>query len=223
MRRRFLHCLVPSLVSLLLAGLAAAASPLQWTTRTAELTAKPGASTAEAVFPFKNTGAQPVRIVEVSATCGCTSATSTKEIVAPGDTAEIRAVFTIGERAGPQEKQIYVVTDAPGTEREELVLRLDIPLVAQVSPRLLLWRSGDAPEPKRATVRVFASDAFERLELVPPGETVQAQLETVTDKQNYQLVLHPASTGKEQTIPVVLKLHLAGGVVRTYTVFAAVR
>lgn len=223
MRRRFLLCLVPGLASLALAGAAFAVSPLQWTTRVAELTARPGAETAVAVFPFKNTGAQPVRIVQVTAACGCTSATSTKDVVAPGEAAEIRAVFTIGERAGLQEKQIYVATDAPDAEREELVLRLDIPLIAQVTPRLLLWRAGDAPEPKQAAVRVFASEAFERLELVPTPDTVQAQLETVTEKQDYRLVLHPASTGKEQTIPVSLKLHLAGGVVRTYTVFAAVR
>ncbi|HEY0946172.1 MAG TPA: DUF1573 domain-containing protein [Opitutaceae bacterium] len=223
MRRRFPHCLALGFSLLAFASPTFAASPLQWTTRVAELTAKPGAASAEAVFPFKNTGQRPVKIVQVTATCGCTSATSTKEVVAPGETAEIRAVFTIGDRSGPQEKQISVLTDAPDAEREELVLRLDIPLIAQVSPRLLLWRTGDAPEPKQAALRVFASEAFERVELVPPADTVQAQLETVTEKQDYRLVLHPASTGQEQTIPVVLKVHLAEGVVRTYTVFAAVR
>lgn len=223
MRRRLYSFLAPTVASMLFASVALAASPLQWTTRAVELTAKPGAETAEAVFPFKNTGEQPVRITEVSATCGCTSATSTKDVVAPGESAEIRAVFTIGERAGQQEKQIHVSTDAPGSEREELVLRLDIPLVAQVSPRLLLWRSGEATEPKQAHVRVFASEAFERVELVPPADTVKAQLETVTEKQDYRLVIHPAATDKEQTLPVVVKLHLVGGVVRTYTVFAAVR
>jgi hypothetical protein len=44
-------------------------------------------------FEFTNTGAEPVTIQNVSASCGCTTPGWTKEPVAPGEKGEVKATY----------------------------------------------------------------------------------------------------------------------------------
>jgi hypothetical protein len=44
-------------------------------------------------FEFTNTGAEPITIQNVSASCGCTTPGWTKEPVAPGQTGEVKATY----------------------------------------------------------------------------------------------------------------------------------
>ena len=59
-------------------------------------------------FRFVNTGDEPVAIVNVRATCGCTTSNYSKGAVAPGDTATITVLFNPVGRAGRFEKNVYV-------------------------------------------------------------------------------------------------------------------
>ncbi|MEE0978972.1 MAG: DUF1573 domain-containing protein [Muribaculaceae bacterium] len=59
-------------------------------------------------FKFVNSGSEPVAIITVHTTCGCTTSSYTKGPVAPGDTAVIHAQFNPIGRAGRFEKNIYV-------------------------------------------------------------------------------------------------------------------
>lgn len=66
----------------------------------------------EHVYKFKNTGANPLIIDEVVATCGCTVPSYTKTPVAPGATGEIAISFNSKGRAGNVDKDIYVKSNA---------------------------------------------------------------------------------------------------------------
>lgn len=70
------------------------------------------------VFRFVNTGDEPVSIISVRATCGCTTSSYTKGSVAPGDTATVNVTFNPVGRAGKFEKKVYVdcSTDPRRTE-----------------------------------------------------------------------------------------------------------
>lgn len=71
-------------------------------------------------FVFTNTSPQPVKIVSVIASCGCTTPGWTKEPVAPGKTGSVQASFAPAGRPGYFNKTLTVVTDANAT----LVLQL---------------------------------------------------------------------------------------------------
>lgn len=72
-------------------------------------------------FAFTNTSPRPVTIVNVVASCGCTTPGWTKEPVAPGKTGIVKASFHPAGRPGYFNKTLTVVTDANAAS---LVLQL---------------------------------------------------------------------------------------------------
>lgn len=65
----------------------------------------------EAVFKFKNTGNEPLIISDVKTSCGCTASNYPREPVAPGESAEIEAVFDTAGKTGAQTKNVTVMTN----------------------------------------------------------------------------------------------------------------
>jgi hypothetical protein len=66
------------------------------------------------VFKFRNAGKRPLIITQATASCGCTVPTFSKEPIKPGDTSELKVVFHTTERSGIFNKEIYIVSNAPG-------------------------------------------------------------------------------------------------------------
>jgi len=90
-----------------------------------------------AKFEFKNTGRNPVAVLGITTSCGCTVANAESSTVAPGKTSEVDALFTIGNRHGRQEKKITVSTDDP--ENPETILTFTIDLLeapSEIHPQL---------------------------------------------------------------------------------------
>lgn len=73
-------------------------------------------------FHFVNTGDEPVAIITVRTTCGCTTSSYTRGSVAPGDTAAIDVVFNPVGRAGKFEKEIFVDTNTD-PRRSQLTIK----------------------------------------------------------------------------------------------------
>ncbi|MBI4027385.1 MAG: DUF1573 domain-containing protein, partial [Verrucomicrobia bacterium] len=59
-------------------------------------------------FAFKNAGNYPVKILSVQSNCGCTTTKLDKNLYEPGESGQIVATFTIGQRIGFQQKDILV-------------------------------------------------------------------------------------------------------------------
>lgn len=74
------------------------------------------------VFKFTNTGDEPLIITDVKASCGCTAPSWPKEPVAPGESAEIEAIFDTAGKSGAQTKSITVTAN---TEPSSTVLILE--------------------------------------------------------------------------------------------------
>mgnify|MGYP003578182291 CR=1 FL=1 len=72
----------------------------------------PEGPSAEHEFKFKNTGKEPIIISNVTASCGCTTPSYSKEPVLPGKTGSIKAVYSTQGRVGPFTKAITVVSNA---------------------------------------------------------------------------------------------------------------
>ena len=73
------------------------------------------------VFAFTNTGAQPLVLHQVKASCGCTTPTWTKRPIPPGGKGEIKVVFNPANRPGNFNKTITVSSNA---ENPSVVLRI---------------------------------------------------------------------------------------------------
>jgi hypothetical protein len=113
--------------------------------------AKPTDEKMEAAFRFKNTGDAPVLIIKLGSSCGCTVPQLKKNRYLPGESGEITAIFTFGDRVGKQEKQIMVTTsesEAPLV----LTMETDIPDLLSVTPRSLFFHPQDSQPAKTALV-----------------------------------------------------------------------
>src|SRR5437764_12451453 len=86
---------------------------LKWEQTSVDL--RPGFNDKQAVahFKYENVGNTSVHSKSVHASCGCTTAQTQNEQVAPGQKGEITATFNIGGRTGNQVKTVTVPTDDP--------------------------------------------------------------------------------------------------------------
>ena len=84
---------------------------------------------AEFDFLFKNTGTEPVKILNVNASCGCTTPAWTKEEVAPGGEGFIRVSYNPLNRPGPFHKTLTVTTSS--AQNNTIILRIN----GQVEPK----------------------------------------------------------------------------------------
>ncbi|MCE5206070.1 MAG: DUF1573 domain-containing protein [Porphyromonadaceae bacterium] len=66
-------------------------------------------------FEFTNTGKTPLIIQRVSASCGCTTPSYTREPVLPGKKGTISAKYSTIRRPGTFNKTITVYTNVPDT------------------------------------------------------------------------------------------------------------
>jgi len=69
-------------------------------------------------FDFKNTGTEPLMILNVQTTCGCTAPSWPKEPIPPGESGSISVVFNSAKKIGRQNKIITVYTNGQKTEEK---------------------------------------------------------------------------------------------------------
>ncbi len=176
-----------------------------------------GASEVVAHYRFTNCGSATLTISTVRSTCGCTTTTLEKTAYQPGESGEIIAEFSIGDRGGMQDKQIEVYHgQAPP---QVLHVRADLPPGPTIEPNFVSWL--------RFEDRVVRTVAIS----FPPGTPGAALLTTATASNplvsaelvaggpgQWTLRVTPGATSAAGNAMIVL--HTAGE--RSYYVFASV-
>ncbi len=76
----------------------------------------PEGPTADYEFTFTNTGKEPLILQNVSASCGCTTPSWSKEPVLPGKTGSVKASFSTAGRGGQPFNKTITVTSNAGTK-----------------------------------------------------------------------------------------------------------
>ncbi len=76
--------------------------------------------TVEHVFDFKNTGKSDLIIRKTKTSCGCTVVNPSKEVVKPGESAQLKIRFNSAGKSNRQNKSITVITNDP-TESETIL------------------------------------------------------------------------------------------------------
>lgn len=92
------------------------------------------------VFQVKNDGDEPLTIIEVHPTCGCTILDFTKLPIPPGGSGTIE--FKIETRtlaSGKHSKTITVMTDAPNADRTVLQLKFNVVTALEFLPRAQVY------------------------------------------------------------------------------------
>lgn len=206
----------------LLGSVATASAQLHWSTREIQREVVVGAQTVEAAFPFTNPGTKPVTILQIQPDCGCTTATLTKTVYAPGEAGEIKVVFTIGDRVGPQTKTVWVLTDDNPKQAEALVLRVNIPPLLTLEPRVVWWPLGKAEEEKVVTIQLHPGAGITLSDVACTNPAMTHRLEAA-GADLYRLHLKPVSTAQPVKARLWFRASLPGHDARTFMIFARVQ
>lgn len=103
-------------------------------------------------FKFTNTSDKPVKVTNVSGSCGCTVPSKlAKELYAPGETGEVTATYNPANRRGKEVKHVYVDTDFAPSPRIDLTFNVDTLARIMVDPQNLFLgevRKGEARSQK---------------------------------------------------------------------------
>ena len=175
-------------------------------------------------FHFVNTGEEPVEILKVDSSCGCTVGKLEKRRYAPGEEGALKAVFTPGIRTGTQQKRLTVHTNH-GAQLLRLVVHL--PEVASLSPRFLYWRKGSQPKTKR--LRLKAEEGYSiRLEEIETPKGYEVSHKEVSHKElkkdkAYQIEVSPRNTQKRHKAKLTIPFKVNGVVTKSYTVYVMVK
>lgn len=184
------------IVSLTFLLLGRAGAALVWEQKEADLHPALTDKTAVAHFKYKNTGDKPVKITSVHASCGCTTAALAKDTVAPEESGEIVATFTIGDRSGVQTKTITVRTDDQPEQATILKLKATIPQLLQVAPVFLFWSAKDALTPKVITVDVGADYAVDKINVTSTDKSIETEVVPVPEKKEFRVIVKPTESGR---------------------------
>lgn len=186
-----------SLRAALLCGLFACATPggfaLEWKTQALTFTTVPFQATQEAVFPFTNTGTQPVRIIDVESNCDCLDAAADRQIYAPGESGVIKSSFTVGDRLGLYERRIKIITDE-NPEPVRLLVRIEVPELVTLTPRSVAWKLNETATEKAVELEVIPGVKIEFTRVQPTSGDFAARLETIEAGRRYRVHLKPPAT-----------------------------
>jgi len=83
----------------------------------------PEGPNAACEFEVKNTGTEPLVIYSVTASCGCTVPTYSKEPVMPGQTTKIKVLYRTIGRLGPFTKSVNISSNASNGESKIIYIK----------------------------------------------------------------------------------------------------
>ncbi len=197
---------------------------LTWDTQRIALTTRPSDKEAVARFHFVNSGNTTITITSVHSSCGCTTAQLDKYTYGPGESGDINAVFTLGDRVGEQEKTINVTTDEAAARPVQLILHVIIPELLTYSPRLLMWKVGDKLEGKTTIITANTPLRISTIAVTSPIPTeVSARIEPMETGSKYQLIVQAVSTAQVMNVSIPALATFTDGTTQKFTIYALVR
>jgi hypothetical protein len=173
MKTRIFYCTLSILLC------ASARAELKWEQTQLELHPAVGDKQAVGHFKYKNIGDTPIHFKSIHPSCGCTTAQTQKDQVAPGSSGEITATFNIGDRTGTQVKTVTVETDDPAHATTVLTLKSIIPQMLEVQPPLVYWQNGEAPKAKTVSVTAGKDFSVNEIKVTPVSTDFQVKVNKV--------------------------------------------
>src|SRR5947208_8318272 len=200
----------------------AARSELKWEQTSVEL--HPAFSDKQAVahFKYENVGKTSVHFESVKASCGCTTAQTQKDEVAPGEKGEITATFNIGGRTGTQVKTVTVQTDDPERSSIVLTLKAVITPLLEFQPTLVYWQNGEEPKPKIITAKANKDAAIKKLDVSSSTPDFTAKVDPGSAPNEFRISVQPRDTTKAVYATLTIKPDSPANTGNTFAVAARV-
>src|SRR5437660_6973723 len=178
---------------------------LKWEQTSVDL--RPGFNDKQAVahFKYENVGNTPVHFKSVHASCGCTTAQTQNEQVAPGEKGEIIATFNIGGRTGTQVKTVTVQTDDPERSSIVLTLKAVITPLLEIQPALVYWQNGEEPKPKIITAKANKDAAIKKLDVSSSTPDFTAKVDPGSAPNEFRISVQPRDTTKAVYATLTIK------------------
>src|SRR5213082_3246026 len=184
-----------------------ARSELKWEQTSVDLKPALGDKQAVAHFKYENVGNTPIHFESVHASCGCTTAQTQNEQVAPGQKGEITATFNIGGRTGTQVKTVKVQTDDPDPARSTTVLTLKavITPLLEIQPALVYWQNGEERKPKVITAKANKDAAIKKLDVASSTPDFTAKVDAGSAPNEFRISVQPRDTTKAVYATLTIK------------------
>ena len=178
---------------------------LKWEQTSVDL--RPGFNDKQAVahFKYENVGSTPIHFKSVHASCGCTTAQTQNEQVAPGQKGEITATFNIGGRTGTQVKTVTVQTDDPEPSTVVLTLKAVITPLLEFQPALVYWQNGEEPKPKIITAKANKDAAIKKLDVASSTPDFAAKVDAGSAPNEFRISVQPRDTTKAVYATLTIK------------------
>jgi Protein of unknown function (DUF1573) len=182
-----------------------ARAELKWEQTSVDL--RPGFNDKQAVahFKYENVGNTPVHFKSVHASCGCTTAQTQNEQVAPGQKGEITATFNIGGRTGTQVKTVTVQSDDPERSTIVLTLKAVITPLLEFQPTLVYWQNGEEPKPKIITAKANKDAAIKKLDVASSTPDFTAKVDAGSAPNEFRISVQPRDTTKAVYATLTIK------------------
>lgn len=194
--------------ALVCAALSPLHAQLTWEKTQVDLHPKPGEPAVVANFKYTNQTDKVIKIRNVRSSCGCTVASLKKNEVAPGESGEISATFTIGNRTGIQQKAVAVETDAEKDPVTNLTLRAVIPEVLQVQPTFVFWEGGEEPTPKKINVKAGPDVKVGNLDVTSSSPDFEASVQKGKGAGEFVISVKPKDTKSMRSAVLLIKSDL---------------
>jgi hypothetical protein len=208
-------------VGMILAGISPAHGELLWENSVQEFERSPSDGAVEAHYGFKNIGSTPVTIARINSSCGCTVAETAKKTYQPGESGQITARFSFGNREGLQRKVITVGLD-DGTEKQ-LALNVSILEPLTVRPGFLLWRAGESPTPKTVQLTAAKGIPLKIRSVKSSSPRVNAELYPKADASGYTVAVAPVDTAEELSTVITIQTDYPTEAPKSYSVHVRVK
>jgi len=199
-----------------------ARAELKWEQTSVDL--RPGFNDKQAVahFKYENVGNTPVHFKSVHASCGCTTAQTQNEQVAPGQKGEITAIFNIGGRTGTQVKTVTVQTDDPERSTIVLTLKAVITPLLEFQPTLVYWQNGEEPKPKIIIAKANKDAAIKKLDVASSTPDFTAKVDAGSAPNEFRISVQPRDTSKAVYATLTIKPDSPANTGNTFAVAARV-
>jgi len=182
-----------------------ARAELKWEQTSVDLRPAFNDKQAVAHFKYENVGNTPIHFKSVHASCGCTTAQTQNEQVAPGQKGEITATFNIGGRTGTQVKTVTVQTDDPEPSTIVLTLKAVITPLLEFQPTLVYWQNGEEPKPKIITAKANKDAAVKKLDIASSTPDFTAKVDAGSAPNEFRISVQPRDTTKAVYATLTIK------------------
>jgi hypothetical protein len=109
---------------------------------------------ATKVLTLRNTGKDTLFIGKVDVSCGCTGTRTSRDAIAPGDTASLFISFNSSNFAGPVHKTVTIHTNIPGSESVTVAFTGKVVEEISLSVRYLMFQNAQLHGQIVSTFRV---------------------------------------------------------------------